>query len=42
MMSDSFAGIAPQDAPGFVLAQLAGALGGVLLHKLLGHSKAIP
>ena len=42
MMSDSFAGIAPQDAPGFVLAQLAGALGGVFLHKLLGDSKAIP
>ena len=42
MMSDSFAGIAPQDAPGFVLAQLAGALGGVLLHKLLGEGKAKP
>lgn len=37
MMSDSFAGIAPQDAPGFVLAQLAGAFGGVILHKLLGE-----
>ena len=40
MMSDSFAGIAPQDAPGFVLAQLAGALGGVVLHKLLGEGEA--
>ena len=40
MMSDSFAGIAPHDALGFVLAQLAGALGGVVLHKLLGEGKA--
>jgi glycerol uptake facilitator-like aquaporin len=39
MLSDSFAGIAPQDAPGFVLAQLAGALGGVVLHKLLGEGE---
>jgi len=42
MMSDSFAGIAPQDAPGFVLAQLVGALGGVALHKLLGEAKTNP
>jgi len=42
MMSDSFAGIAPQDAPGFVLAQLAGAVVGVLLHRLLAHAKATP
>jgi len=42
MMSDSFAGIAPHDALGFVLAQLAGALGGVLLHKLLGEGEARP
>jgi len=37
MMSNSFAGIAPHDAPGFVLAQLAGAFGGMILHKLLGE-----
>ena len=42
MMSDSFAGIAPQDALGFVLAQLAGALGGVVLHKLLGEGEDRP
>ena len=42
MMSDSFAGIAPQDAPGFVVAQLAGAFGGALLHKLLGEVQAKP
>jgi glycerol uptake facilitator-like aquaporin len=42
MMSDSFAGIAPQDALGFVLAQLAGAMVGVLLHRLLAQAKATP
>ena len=42
MMSDSFAGIAPHDAPGFVLAQLVGALGGVVLHKLLGEAEDRP
>jgi glycerol uptake facilitator-like aquaporin len=36
MMSNSFAGINPADAPGFVLAQFAGAGLGVLLHKALG------
>jgi len=36
MMSNSFAGINPADAPGFVLAQFAGAGVGVLLHKVLG------
>ena len=40
MLSDSFAGIAPQDAPGFVLAQLAGAMVGVLFHRLLAQAKA--
>ena len=35
MLSDSFAGIAPTSAPGFVLAQVAGAAGGVLLDRLL-------
>ena len=33
MFSDSFAGIAPASAPGFVLAQLAGAAIGLALHQ---------
>lgn len=36
MFSDSFAGIAPASVPGFVLAQLAGALLGWGLHRALG------
>jgi glycerol uptake facilitator-like aquaporin len=36
MWSDSFAGIAPQSVPGFVLAQIAGAVLGVALHRALG------
>ena len=36
MFSDTFAGIAPVSVPGFVVAQLAGAGIGVLLHTLLG------
>jgi glycerol uptake facilitator-like aquaporin len=40
MLSDSFAGIAPASAPGFVLAQAAGALAGVLLHRALGVRQA--
>jgi glycerol uptake facilitator-like aquaporin len=36
MFSDSFAGIAPSSAPGFVIAQVAGALIGLGLHQLLG------
>ncbi|WP_427912620.1 aquaporin [Ramlibacter sp. MMS24-I3-19] len=36
MLSDSFAGIAPASVPGFVIAQLAGAAGGVALHVALG------
>lgn len=36
LFSDSFAGIAPASAPGFVLAELAGAGLGVLLHRALG------
>jgi glycerol uptake facilitator-like aquaporin len=36
MMSNTFAGISPADAPGFVLAQLAGAGVGVALHRALG------
>jgi len=35
MLSDSFAGIAPASAPGFVIAQLAGAAIGVALHNAL-------
>ena len=37
MLSDSFAGIAPVSAPGFVLAQIAGAAIGVGLDRLLGR-----
>jgi glycerol uptake facilitator-like aquaporin len=36
MLSDSFAGIAPASAPGFVAAQIAGAAVGLALHRLLG------
>ena len=35
MMSDSFAGIAPASAPGFVLAECAGGVAGVLLARWL-------
>ncbi|RYF41810.1 MAG: aquaporin family protein, partial [Comamonadaceae bacterium] len=41
MLSDSFAGIAPASAPGFVLAQCAGAVAGSLLARwLAAPSKA--
>lgn len=36
MLSDSFAGIAPVSAPGFVLSEIVGAALGVLLHRSLG------
>jgi glycerol uptake facilitator-like aquaporin len=36
MLSDTFAGIAPSSAPGFVLAQFGGAAVGVLLARSLG------
>ncbi len=36
MMSDTFAGIAPASAPGFVVAELVGAGVGVAVHRLLG------
>ena len=36
MFSDSFAGIAPSDVPGFVVAESIGAAIGVGIHKLLG------
>ena len=38
MMSNTFAGISPADAPGFVLAQLVGAAVGLLLHSALGKA----
>ena len=38
MMSNTFAGISPADAPGFVLAQLVGAAVGLLLHSALGKT----
>jgi len=38
MLSESFAGIAPASAPGFVLAQCAGALAGAALARMLGSS----
>jgi glycerol uptake facilitator-like aquaporin len=40
MLSDSFAGIAPASAPGFVLAQAAGAFAGLMLHRALGVRQA--
>lgn len=36
MFSDSFAGMAPADAPGFVIAEVIGAALGVAIHKSLG------
>jgi len=33
--SDTFAGIRPTDAPGFILAQLAGAMAATLLFRWL-------
>ena len=43
MLSDTFAGIAPSSAPGFVVAQLVGALLGFGLHKALrgGHTQPV-
>ncbi len=42
MFSDSFAGIAPASAPGFVLAQLLGAAIGVAVHAALGDQREAP
>jgi len=43
MFSDTFAGIAPRDVPVFVVAELAGAALGLLLHYVLGTiSSTIP
>ena len=39
MFSDSFAGIAPASAAGFVIAQLVGAAAGWGVHRLLGQNK---
>jgi glycerol uptake facilitator-like aquaporin len=36
MFSDTFAGIAPVNVPGFMLAELAGVALGLALHRLLG------
>ena len=40
MFSESFAGIAPASAPGFVIAELVGAAIGVGIHRLLGGATA--
>ena len=39
-LSNTFAGIRPADVPGFVLAQLAGALTGALLARVFAERKA--
>ena len=39
MLSDSFAGIAPASALGFVVAQTFGAVAAMGLHKALGHQR---
>jgi glycerol uptake facilitator-like aquaporin len=40
LWSDSFAGIAPASAPGFVVAQCVGAALGAVLHQALGDEEA--
>jgi hypothetical protein len=42
MLSDSFAGIAPASAPGFAVAEAAGAVAGVLLSRWLGATGTQP
>ncbi|WP_338414375.1 MIP/aquaporin family protein [uncultured Sphaerotilus sp.] len=42
MWSDTFAGIAPGSVPGFVAAQCAGAVLGVVLDRLLGQPAPAP
>ena len=37
MLSDTFAGIAPASAPGFILAEVVGALAGLALARALGE-----
>jgi len=39
MFSDSFAGIAPASAPGFILCELAGAGLAVVVHQLFGEAR---
>ena len=41
MFSDSFAGIAPRSVIPFVIAQLAGAFIGLIIHRTLGHDKPL-
>ncbi|KQW36877.1 MIP/aquaporin family protein [Rhizobacter sp. Root404] len=40
LFSDSFAGIAPSSAPGFVVSELIGALIGLCIHRALGQPRA--
>jgi glycerol uptake facilitator-like aquaporin len=40
--SDTFSGIRPVDAPGFILAQLAGAMAATLLFRWLAHARELP
>jgi glycerol uptake facilitator-like aquaporin len=42
MFSDSFAGIAPDSAAGFVIAQISGVLLACVLHRLLPRADAAP
>ena len=42
MWSDTFAGIAPASAPGFTVAEICGALLGVMLHRLLKQGAGSP
>ncbi|MGH6640188.1 MAG: aquaporin family protein, partial [Polaromonas sp.] len=41
LLSNSFAGIAPASAPGFVIAEAIGAGVGVLLSRWLGEREAV-
>lgn len=42
MWSDTFAGIAPASAPRFIVAEVCGALLGVMLHRLLKQAAGSP
>jgi hypothetical protein len=42
VFSDSFAGIAPASAPGFVVAELVGAAAGLALHRALSAVEPSP
>jgi glycerol uptake facilitator-like aquaporin len=39
MMSDSFAGISPMDAPAFIAAELVGACVGLIIHTVLSSDQ---